>query len=48
LRLTAAGQRIEQTASGHERKVMREAFGRVGTRGAQAWMAVMETIADNN
>ena len=48
LRLTAAGQRIEQTASGHERKVMREAFDRVGTRGAAAWMAVMETIADSN
>ncbi|SFP95252.1 DNA-binding transcriptional regulator, MarR family [Bradyrhizobium sp. Ghvi] len=48
LRLTAAGQRIEQTASERERKVMREAFDRVGTRGAAAWMAVMETIADNN
>ena len=47
LRLTVAGQRIEQTASGHERKVMREAFDRVGGRGAAAWMAVMEAIADN-
>ncbi len=48
LRLTATGQRIEQTASDHERKVMRDAFDRVGTRGAVAWMAVMEAIADNN
>ena len=29
------------------REVMREAFDRVGARGAAAWMAVMETIADN-
>ncbi|MGY8709791.1 helix-turn-helix domain-containing protein [Bradyrhizobium sp. 18BD] len=48
LRLTAAGQRIEQKASDHERKVMREAFSRVGTSGAAAWMAVMEAIADGN
>jgi DNA-binding MarR family transcriptional regulator len=48
LRLTDAGQRIEQKASDHERKVLREAFDRVGTSGAAAWMAVMETIADNN
>lgn len=47
LRLTAAGQRVEQTASGHERKVMREAFDRVGAQGAAAWMAVMGAIADN-
>jgi len=47
LRLTAAGQKVEQTASGHERKVMREAFDRVGAPGAAAWMAVMGTIADN-
>jgi len=48
LRLTAAGQRIEERASGYERKVMREAFDRVGPAGAAAWMAVMEAIADNN
>ena len=48
LRLTAAGQRIEQRASDHERKVLREAFDRVGASGAAAWMAVMGTIADNN
>lgn len=48
LRLTEAGKRIEQRASDQERKVMREAFDRVGARGAAAWMAVMETIADNN
>ena len=48
LRLTDAGKRIEQRASDHERKVMREAFDRVGTRGAAAWMAVMETVADSN
>ncbi|UGY20027.1 MarR family winged helix-turn-helix transcriptional regulator [Bradyrhizobium septentrionale] len=48
LRLTPAGQRIEQRASGHERKVMREAFDRVGQSGAAAWMAVMEAIADNS
>jgi len=47
LRLTAAGQKVEQTASGHERKVMREAFDRVGAPGAAAWMAVMGAIADN-
>jgi len=48
LRLTAAGQRIEQRASDHERKVMRRAFDRAGASGAAAWMAVMEAIADNN
>ncbi|MBB4428441.1 DNA-binding MarR family transcriptional regulator [Bradyrhizobium sp. CIR48] len=48
LRLTAAGQRIEQRASDHERKVLREAFDRVGASGAAAWMAVMGTIADNS
>ncbi|BBO02980.1 MULTISPECIES: MarR family winged helix-turn-helix transcriptional regulator [Bradyrhizobium] len=48
LRLTAAGQRIEQRASDHERKVLREAFDRVGASGSAAWMAVMGTIADNN
>ncbi len=48
LRLTDAGKRIEQRASDLERKVMSEAFDRVGARGAAAWMAVMETIADNN
>ncbi|WP_338691801.1 MarR family transcriptional regulator [Bradyrhizobium sp. 26S5] len=47
LRLTPAGQRIEQRASGYERKVMREAFDRVGQSGAAAWMAVMEAIADS-
>ncbi|MGY3426543.1 DNA-binding MarR family transcriptional regulator [Bradyrhizobium sp. F1.13.4] len=48
LRLTAAGQRIEQRASDHERKVLREAFDRVGATGAAAWMGVMEAIADTN
>ncbi|PPQ15206.1 MarR family transcriptional regulator [Bradyrhizobium sp. AC87j1] len=48
LRLTAAGERIEQRASDHERRVLREAFDRVGASGAAAWMAVMGTIADNN
>ncbi|MGV7212373.1 MarR family winged helix-turn-helix transcriptional regulator [Bradyrhizobium sp. UFLA05-112] len=48
LRLTLAGQRIEQRASDHERKVLRQAFERVGAPGAAAWMAVMETIADSN
>jgi DNA-binding MarR family transcriptional regulator len=48
LRLTEEGKHVEQRASGHERKVMREAFGRVGPRGAAAWMAVMETIADDS
>jgi DNA-binding MarR family transcriptional regulator len=48
LRLTPEGQRIEQRASGYERKVLREAFDRVGPRGADAWMAVMGAIADNN
>jgi DNA-binding MarR family transcriptional regulator len=47
LRLTVAGQRIEQKASDHERKVMRGAFDRVGVSGAAAWTAVMEAIADN-
>src|SRR4051794_3781402 len=41
LRLTEAGRRIEQKASDHERKVMREAFDRVGPPGAAAWTAVM-------
>jgi len=48
LRLTEEGRRVEQRASGHERKVMREAFDRVGPPGAAAWVAVMEVIADNN
>ena len=48
LRLTEAGKRIEQRASDHERKVLREAFDRVGPPGAAAWMAVMGVIADNN
>jgi len=48
LRLTEAGRRIEQKASDHERKVMREAFDRVGPPGAAAWTAVMKAIADNN
>ena len=48
LRLTEAGKRVEQRASEHERKVMREAFDRVGPPGAAAWMAVMGVIADNN
>jgi DNA-binding MarR family transcriptional regulator len=48
LRLTPEGQRIEQRASGYERKVLREAFDQVGEAGAAAWMAVMGAIADNN
>jgi len=48
LRLTEAGKRIEQRASDHERKVLREAFDRVGLSGAAAWTAVMGVIADNN
>ena len=48
LRLTESGKRAEQRASDHERKVVSEAFDRVGPRGAAAWMAVMEAIADNN
>jgi len=48
LRLTEAGKRIEQRASNYERKVLREAFDRVGPPGAVAWMAVMGVIADNN
>ncbi|GLR87878.1 transcriptional regulator [Bradyrhizobium iriomotense] len=48
LRLTEAGQRIEKKASDYERKVMCEAFDRVGAPGAAAWMAVMETIADSS
>jgi DNA-binding MarR family transcriptional regulator len=48
LRLTEAGKRIEQRASDHERKVLREAFDRVGPSSAAAWTAVMGVIADNN
>ena len=48
LRLTETGKRVEQRASDHERKVLREAFDRVGPPGAAAWMAVMGVIADNN
>ncbi|MCA1396046.1 MarR family transcriptional regulator [Bradyrhizobium sp. BRP56] len=48
LHLTAAGQRIEQRASDHEREVLREAFDRVGAPGTAAWMAVMGAIADSN
>jgi len=48
LRLTEAGKRTEQRASGYERAVLRAAFDRVGTPGAEAWMAVMGAIADTN
>ena len=48
LRLTEAGKRVEKRASDYERKVLREAFDRVGAPGAAAWMAVMGVIADNN
>ena len=48
LQVTAEGRRVEQRASGHERKIMREAFDRVGPPGAAGWMAVMEVIADNS
>ena len=48
LSLTQAGQRVEQRASSHERKALREAFDRAGPSSAAAWMAVMEVIADNN
>ena len=48
LRLTPEGQRIEQRASGYERKVLRAAFDHVGKTGAAAWMAVMGAIADNH
>lgn len=48
LRLTEAGKRVEKRASDHERKVLREAFDRVGPSGAAAWTAVMGAIADNN
>ena len=48
LRLTPEGQRVEQRASGCERKVLRAAFDHVGESGAAAWMAVMGAIADNN
>ena len=48
LRLTAEGQRIEQRASGYERKVLRAAFDHVGESSAATWMAVMGAIADNN
>ena len=48
LQVTAEGRRVEQRASGHERKIMREAFDRVGAPGAAGWMAVMEVIADNS
>ena len=48
LQVTAEGRRVEQRASNHERKIMREAFDRVGAPGAAGWMAVMEVIADNS
>jgi DNA-binding MarR family transcriptional regulator len=48
LQLTAEGRRVEQRASGYERKVMREAFDRVGSSGATAWIAVMQAIADSS
>ena len=47
LSLTAEGKRIEHRASSLERKVMKKAFERVGTAGAEAWMTVMRTIADS-
>lgn len=48
LRLTEAGKRTEQRASGCERAVLRAAFDRVGAPGAAAWMAVMGVIADTH
>jgi DNA-binding MarR family transcriptional regulator len=47
LRLTEEGKRIEHRASSHERRVMKKAFESVGASGADAWMAVMKTIADS-
>src|SRR4029453_5102206 len=44
LRLTEAGRRVEQKASDHERKVMRDAFDRVGGPGAAAWVGGLGAV----
>ena len=47
LRLTEEGRRVEHRASSHERRMMKQAFDRVGASGADAWKKVMQTIAEN-
>ena len=47
LRLTKEGERVEHRASSHERRMMKQAFDKVGASGADAWKKVMQTIAEN-
>jgi DNA-binding MarR family transcriptional regulator len=47
LRLTQEGEEVEHRASSHERMMMRRAFDKVGSTGADAWKQVMQTIAEN-
>ena len=46
LRLTDEGKRVEHRASSHERKMMKQAFDKVGASGADAWKRVMRAIAE--
>lgn len=45
LRLTAAGRKVEDQASEHERRVMARAFDSGGTRAFRAWADVMRETA---
>lgn len=45
LRLTAAGRKVEDQASEHERRVMARAFHSGGTRAFRAWADVMRETA---
>lgn len=47
LRLTEEGRRVEHRASSHERRMMKQAFDKVGASGTEAWKKVMRTIAEN-
>jgi DNA-binding MarR family transcriptional regulator len=47
LTLTEEGQRVEQTATEHERQLLDRALRDVGETGQQAWTSVMTSLAEN-
>jgi DNA-binding MarR family transcriptional regulator len=46
LSLTAAGRRLEQTATDHERRAMRKALDAVPPAQQQAWLRIMAVLAE--
>jgi DNA-binding MarR family transcriptional regulator len=44
LSLTPAGKLLERRLSGHQRRLFRAAFRRVGARAARGWLAVMQDL----